>query len=245
VVDNAGDDLAAVRHINACGGPADGRAVLRPTPGASDVATLGWDLLVAVVKPPHAARREHVSGLSWEFGQAWLAGFAVSHMIVDRAHLLTRDQADAAAAAAARAGATLWLLWGTGIGPRCGGPPHLVGGQPAQVISLWEFYQRLPAAPPPAAAEPGQEDSWPPLPAADFPTFLAACRRYLPRDQFAQVARLYYDTAEAADAWLDTYAAPRDPRDGALTAAFEAALTVERRLGIRCKGLSAALRIPM
>lgn len=69
VVDNAGDDLAAVRHINACGGPADGRAVLRPTPGASDVETLGWDLLVAVAKPPHAARRERVSGLSWGTGR--------------------------------------------------------------------------------------------------------------------------------------------------------------------------------
>jgi hypothetical protein len=228
VVDNAGDDLAAVRHINACGGPADGRAVLRPTPGASDVETLGWDLLVAVAKPPHAARRERVSGLSWGYGQAWLAGFAVKHMIVDRAHLLTRDQTAKAAAAAAKAGATLWLLWGTGIGPRapgCDGPPHLVAGQPAQVISLWDFYQRLPAAPPSAAGEPGHEDSWPPLPAADFPTFLAACRRYLPRAGFAQVARLYYDTAEATDAWLDTYGAPRDPRDGQITAAFEAALT--------------------
>jgi hypothetical protein len=110
--------------------------------------------------------------------------------------------------------------------PRPGGdgPPHLVAGQPAQLISLWEFYQRLPAAPPSAAAEPGQDDSWPPLPAADFPTFLAACRRYLPRAGFAQAASLYYDTAEAADAWLESYGAARDPRDGQVTAAFEAAL---------------------
>ena len=69
----------------------------------------------------------------------------------------------------------------------------------------------------------GPAGDWPPLPAADFPTFLAACRRYLPRAEFAQVARLYYDTAEAADAWLDTYGAPRDPRDGQLTPGFEAA----------------------
>ena len=84
-------------------------------------------------------------------------------------------------------------------------------GRRTLVISLWEFYQRLPtAAPAPApAAEPG--DGWPPLPAADFSTFLAACRRYLPRAEFAQVARLYYDTAEATDAWLDTYDTPRDP----------------------------------
>lgn len=222
MVDNAGDDLAAVRHINACGGPAGHRAVLRPTPGAGDLLTTGWDLLVAAGKPPHAARREHVTTLSWEYGQAWLAGFGVTDLIVDRAHLLTRDQADAAAAAAAKAGAAVWLLWGTGYD----GAPHLVAGARTQVISLWEFYRRLPAAAPPlpVAAEPGQPGDWPPLPAADFLTFLAACRRYLPRREFAQVARLYYDTAEAADAWLDTYGAPRDPRDGQLTPGFEAAL---------------------
>ncbi len=250
VVDNAGDDLAAIRHLNACGGPAEGRAVLRPTPGARDAATLGWDLLVAAGKPPHAARSEGVSGLSWEFGQAWLAGFAVTDMIVDRAHLLTRDQAGAAAAAAVRAGATLWLLWGTGIGPPVpdrDGPPHLVAGQDAPVISLRELYQRLPAAPPPAATELGRPGSWPPLPAADFPTFLAACRRYLPRGEFAQVACLYYDTAEAADAWLDTYGAFRDPHDGQVTAGFEAALAGWLRdsaIGPAPCGPAALVRLP-
>jgi hypothetical protein len=230
VVDNAGDDLAAVRHVNACGGPAEHRAVLRPTPGAGDVLTTGWDLLVAAGKPPHAARREHVSALSWQYGQAWLAGSGVTDLVVDRAHLLTPGQADAAAAAAARIGACLWLLWGTGLDPYTpgyDGAPHLVAGTCTQVISLWEFYQRLPTAapPPPDAAEPGQPGEWPPLPAADFPTFLAACRRYLPRRDFATVAWLYYDTAEAADAWLDTYDAPRDPREGQITPAFEASLT--------------------
>ena len=228
VVDNAGDDLAAVRHINACGGPDQRRAVLRPTPGASDVLTTGWDLLVAAGKPPHAARREHVSAQSWEYGQAWLAGSGVTDLIIDRAHLLTPGQADTAAAAAAPAGATVWLLWGTGLDPYTpayDSAPHLVAGTRTQVISLWEFYRRLPAAAPPAA-EPGEpRDDWPPLPAADFPTFLAACRRYLPRPGLAQVARLYYDTAEAAEAWLNTYGAARDPRDGQLTPGFEAALT--------------------
>jgi len=228
VVDNAGDDLAAVRHINACGGPADGRAVLRPTPGAGDVDTLGWDLLVAAAKPPHAARRERVSALSWGYGQAWLAGFAVKHMIVDRAHLLTRDQTDKAAAAAAKAGATVWLLWGTGIGPA---PPAATGRRtwsPGSPPRSSPCGTSTSACPPPRRRRPRNRASrvtGPPLPAADFPTFLAACRRYLPRDQFAQVARLYYDTAEATDAWLDTYGGPRDPRDGHITAAFEAALT--------------------
>ena len=122
----------------------------------------------------------------------------------------------------------MWLLWGTGLDPYTpayDSAPHLVAGTRTQVISLWEFYRRLPTAAPPAA-EPGEpRDDWPPLPAADFPTFLAACRRYLPRPGLAQVARLYYDTAEAAEAWLNTYGAARDPRDGQLTPGFEAALT--------------------
>jgi hypothetical protein len=175
------------------------------------------------------AALEQVTKLSWEYGQAWLAGFGVTDLIVDRAHLLTCEQANAAAAAAGQAGATLWLLWGAGIdpySPACDGPPHLVAGTRTPVISLWDFYQLLPAAPlSAAAAEPAQAGSWPPLPAADFTTFLAACRRYLPRREFTQVARLYYDTAEATDAWLDTYGPPRDPRDGQITAGFEAALT--------------------
>ena len=96
VVDNAGDDLAAVRQINAYGGPAEHRAVLRPTRGPGDGLATGWDLLVAARKPPNAARREHVSALSWEYGQAWLAGLGVTNLVVDRAHLLTSDQVDAA-----------------------------------------------------------------------------------------------------------------------------------------------------
>ena len=237
VVDSGGDDLAAVRHLNTCGDAAARRAVLQPAPGPADVLTLGWELQATTGESSHAGRREDVIELSWEYGQAWLADSGVTDLIVDQAHLLTPGQVDTAATAAGRADANLWLLWGTGIDwllwgtgidpytPGSAGTPHLVAGTRTQVISLWEFYQRLPTAALPPSAEPEQPGNWPPLPAADFPTFLAACRRYLPRADFAQVARLYYDTADAADAWLDTYGAPRDPRDGQLTPRFEAALT--------------------
>ena len=230
VVDNAGDDLAAVRHLNACGGPADGRAVLRPTPGASDVLTLGWDLLVAAGKPPHAARREHVSGLSWEYGQAWLAGFGVTDLIVDRAHLLTRDQADAAAAAAAGPAPPCGCCGAPASTrtPGCDGPPHLVAGQRTQVISLWEFYQRLPAAAPPlpAAAEPGQPGrlaaaarrGLPHLPGGLPP--LPAPRASSPRSPACTTT----PPRPPTPGWTPT-ALPATRATGSITAGFEAALT--------------------
>ena len=71
VVDNAGDDLAAVRHINACGGLAEHRAVLRPTPGAGDVLTTGWDLLVAAGNhrtPPGASTSARCRGSTGRHG---------------------------------------------------------------------------------------------------------------------------------------------------------------------------------
>ncbi|MEV4251705.1 hypothetical protein AB0J52_00905 [Spirillospora sp. NPDC049652] len=92
LVDNAGDELAATRHINACGGPTHGRAVIRPTPGARGLTTLGLDVLVAAGKPPAAAAGERVTALAWELAEAWLTGAAVSDLIVDRTHLVTGEQ---------------------------------------------------------------------------------------------------------------------------------------------------------
>ncbi|MGR6924321.1 hypothetical protein ACU635_59525 [[Actinomadura] parvosata] len=42
------------------------------------------------------------------------------------------------------------------------------------------------------------------LPAADFPTFLAACRRRLDPADFPMVKTAFHDAAEATDAWFDT-----------------------------------------
>ncbi|GAT67027.1 hypothetical protein PS9374_02680 [Planomonospora sphaerica] len=205
IVDNAGDDLAATRHLNALGHLADGRAIVRPTPGASDLPTLGLDVLVALGKHPHAARNERVTD-GWTISRAWLEGAGVTDVIVDRAHLLTAEQAAALAALAAEAEATLWLLWSDSDPLQT---PAVHQAQqalqaPAEVIDLWEFHQRLPApARPPLAAGPGQESVWPPLPAADFTTFLAACRRRLARADFAQVHAIYHDAADATDDWLE------------------------------------------
>ncbi|MFC5753616.1 hypothetical protein [Actinomadura rugatobispora] len=207
VVDNAGDDVAAARHLAALGHPPHGRVVVRPTPGAGDVATLGLDLLVAIGKHPRAAKNERRTGFSWELGTAWLEGTGARDVIIDRAHLLGADQLTRLAATAITIGANLWLLWSTPTNPF---HDHAVArarglfDDRTQMLDLWEFQRRLPPpARPPLAAGHTDQRTWPALPAADFTTFLAACRRRLPREQFATVQAVFYDTAEATDAWYE------------------------------------------
>ncbi|MEV4251704.1 hypothetical protein AB0J52_00900 [Spirillospora sp. NPDC049652] len=89
-------------------------------------------------------------------------------------------------------------------------------------VSLWEFYARLPTVPVPAAPAAVR---WPPLPAADFTTFLAACRRHLDRRDFAYIATVYYAAAEATDTWLDAYDEPFAAIDRDLSLGFVTSLT--------------------
>ncbi|MES9604027.1 MULTISPECIES: hypothetical protein [Actinomadura] len=205
IVDNAGDDVAAARHLASLGRPPAGRVVVRPTPGALDVLTLGLDLLVAIGKHPHAARDERCSAFSWKLGTAWLQGTGARDVVVDRAHLLSADQLTELATATAGIGANLWLLWSTPTNPF---HDHAVAvarglfGDRTQMLDLWEFQRRLPPPElPPLATGHTDPAAWPVLPAADFTTFLAACRRRLTRADFATVQAVYYDTAEATDTW--------------------------------------------
>ncbi|MEV3986910.1 hypothetical protein [Nonomuraea sp. NPDC049758] len=203
LVDNTGGDAAASRHINTLDRPGGGCAVVRPTPGADDVETLGLDLLVAAGKHPHAARRERVVMHTWPIAASWLAGQAVTDLIVDRAHRLTGDQLKALARTAAHLEATLWLLWAAPADPGIALVRQALG-RPAKVVSLWEFHRRLPAPQQPLPPGPAEPEAWPALPSADFPTFLAACRRRLHPADFPMVKNAFHDAAEATDTWLDT-----------------------------------------
>ncbi|MDN5750252.1 MAG: hypothetical protein L0H64_17365 [Pseudonocardia sp.] len=209
LVANFGDDVGAATHLAALGGRGDGRVVVvRPTPGAGDLRTLGLDVLVAAGKRPDAAKTEGVSAACWDIARAWLRGREVGDVVVDRAHRLTEPQAAALAAFAAEVGASLWLIWGGREDPA-----HLHGalaadGRLVEQVGLWELRAQLPAPAPIIPTGPGDGRAWPVLPAANFTTFLAVCRRHLSSAEFGLVAEVYYDTAEATDAWLGTRERP-------------------------------------
>jgi len=223
LVANVGDDVGAAAHLAALGGRADGRVVVvRPTPGAGDLGTLGLDVLVAAGKRPGAAKAERVTAMSWEIARAWMRAGQISDVVVDRAHRLTEPQAAALAGFAAGVGASLWLVWGGRENPA-----HLhtalagAGGRAVDQVGLWEFRTQLPAPAPLIADGPGDGRAWPALPAAEFTTFLAGCRRHLTHAEFGLVAEVYYDTAAATDAWI----AARDRPGVDNQARFAATLT--------------------
>ncbi|GAA4102737.1 hypothetical protein [Nonomuraea soli] len=199
-----------------------GRVVVRPTPGASDTATLALDVLTALGKHPHAARNERAQNQAWQYGAAWLIGARISDLIVDRAHLLHPDRLADLVRLAERTGASLWLLW-------TGHPPaeleHALAALTQRVVEVRELpylsYCFDPAEDLPAdratdrsAARPlvgrsiaptPQASPWPALPSADFTTFLAACRRHLPGHAFTRVAGEFYAVAARAESWMLTH----------------------------------------
>jgi hypothetical protein len=161
LVTNVGDDVGAAAHLAAIGGGADGRVVVvRPTPGAGDLCTLGLDVLVAAGKRPGAAKAERVTAMSWEIARAWMRAGQVGDVVVDRAHRLTEPQAAALARFAAAVGASLWLVWGGRENPA-----HLhtalagAGGRAVEQVGLWEFRTQLPR--PPRSSRPGRATGGP------------------------------------------------------------------------------------
>ncbi|MBB6347229.1 hypothetical protein FHU36_003774 [Nonomuraea muscovyensis] len=198
LVDNACDDVAVSHHLNTLDGPGHSQVVVRPTPGTASVHSLGLDLLVALGKNPYAARTERLAASTWPAAAAWLRGQAVTDLIIDRAHRLTAGQLEVLAHTAVTADATLWLIWAAPHHEAIA-RLHALLDRPVDVIGLDDFRRLLPSPAHPRTREPDQQ---PALPAADFTTFLATCRRHLPGDDFAAVKQDFHATAAATDAWL-------------------------------------------
>ena len=203
IVGNPGDDAAITGCLASAGGLPAGRAVIRPTPGAPGRGTLGLDLLAAAGISPRPGHLDHApAGLHWDYARAWLAGHQITDLLCDRAHRLSGEQLAALGGLAAELAASLWLIWGSPADPA---PAAAVledaAGRPAERISMWDLYGQLhPARRSPVPPVPDAR-AWPPLPGADFITFLAACRRLLPAQDFAVIAAAYYDAADLTDLW--------------------------------------------
>ncbi len=203
IVENPSDHASITRHLAATGGLAAGRAIIRPTPGAADLCTLGLDVLVAAGISTEAAQKEHLRGVCWEYARAWLTGHRVTDLLADRAHRLTAAQLTALGGLAADLGASLWLLWGSSADPA----PAIaelrnVVGREVERIGMWDLCGQLEPVERKPVGLP-EADGWPPLPEADFITFLAACRRHLAAPDFAAVASAYYDAADMTDLWTE------------------------------------------
>jgi hypothetical protein len=113
MIRNRADSAITVGYLAELGGPAQGRAVLRPTPRTSERAVLGLDLLVALGKNPEMLRQErHLLGESWPLAHAWLAALDIRDLVLDRAHTVPAAAVLDLAALTGRCRHTrLWLVW--------------------------------------------------------------------------------------------------------------------------------------
>ncbi|WP_314250695.1 hypothetical protein [Streptomyces sp. DSM 40907] len=174
--------------------------VVRPNPVRS-ASDLVWDVLTAAGKNPAAARTNRLTiDSAWAAAAAWLAAARTAHIVVERGHRLSEKEAVRLAELADTVDATLWLIWcsprdATKMGNaleslghsrlhcRRGRLPSGGPNRPLRAIYLDGFYCLLPLPDPatslaPNADEnPDPDDDWPALPDADFPLFLAICRR--------------------------------------------------------------------
>ncbi|PRX44062.1 hypothetical protein B0I32_15318 [Nonomuraea fuscirosea] len=181
------------------------RLLIRPTPGGGDEVTLVLDVLAALGKNPEGLRRDKIGGTGWELARAWLTATDITDLLIDRANTLPTDRIADPIASADELGMWLWLIWS--------GDEHLSptmklivdAGHPDHVIRPQDLFDVLPLPPP---AQPDHREPWPALPAADFTTFHAACRRHLSPRAFARADELY----RAAIGRVHTWMAERDPR---------------------------------
>ncbi|MER6604185.1 hypothetical protein ACFWRZ_31970 [Streptomyces rubiginosohelvolus] len=221
VVIDAGDDPNLNRRLAAL--EAASRIVIRPNPVRS-TTDLVWDVLAAAGKNPAAVHSPRLSVAdAWKAVAAWLGAARVTDVIVERAHRLLPGEPLDLAKLADRIDADLWLIWSSPADPtracnsleslgrarRHGGRlppsgPH----RNVRVIGIDTFHTLLPL-PAPAASQPLHPDEhadtdadWPALPTADFPLFLAACRRRLAGDTFDQLNIAYRLEAQRTDEFV-------------------------------------------
>lgn len=200
-------DLAAYRRL------ADrdqdyGRIVVRPTPGTGGThASVAIDLLTAIGKNPDVLRDERLTAHAWDLARAWLVGFRITDVVVDRAHELPTDRLVDLAEVATDVDATLWLVWSTldTEGVHLAVKTLTVAGHPVKRTRPAMMEVSLPRPGPwyeaSSIATPPQPQ-WPTLPTADFTTFRVAARRHLSPRAFARVDDLYQDAAARTDRWI-------------------------------------------
>ncbi|MFF9432041.1 hypothetical protein [Streptomyces sp. NPDC014746] len=263
VVIDAADDPALGRRLAAL--ETTRRIVVRPNPVRS-TTDLVWDVLAAAGKNPAAVHSPRLSVAdAWKAVAAWLSAARVTDVIVERAHRLLPGEPLELARLADRIDADLWLIWSSPADPtrtcnsieslgrsrRGGGRlPHSGPHREVRVIGISIFHDLLPL-PAPAHHQPLNPDEhadtdadWPALPTADFPLFLATCRRRLAGDTFDQLNHAYRAEAQRTDEFVRRHR--HDFTPGRTPGEFQRQLNAylrDERLGTAASGRLALIRL--
>ena len=195
VVEDPNDSLELAQLVAGLADRAAGRAVCYPTPGPETSTQLAADLLVALGKRFDTLRFERQRPRAWPLVELWMAAEEIRHLFVLRAHLLHPDRWRELTALGHRHGINIWLI---------GAATSHLDRPPQGRRRPCRWNADTFAAHWADATTATQPDtaSFPEVPAEDFPTFRAACRRLLDAASFERVDHAYRQSMDDTNAWL-------------------------------------------
>lgn len=208
LVEDPEDSRDLVELVGALTNRLAGRAALHPTPGSSSSLQLASDLLVSLGKRFDALAFERARTRAWELVEIWMAAERVRHLFVLRGHLLAAGRWRELLELARRGGIEAWFVF---PGRLPAGVESLLATMscrrwdPCSFAAHWSDVARD------SAAE-DEEAEFPEVPAEEFYTFRAACRRLLTPANFERVDRTFCESVRRTSAALEPWKPkPRGP----------------------------------
>jgi hypothetical protein len=245
VVFDPADTRRLVEAVSSLADLSAGRAVCHAFPVGSSLYGLGVALLLGVGKRFDAAQVERVQSRCWRLAEIWLAAEGIRDLFILRAHILGARQWNALLELATTRRVRLWLVvHRSGLRPT---QQATLAETPATTLGAAEFLARWAETSP--VNRPGDADEFPQVPADDFPTFRATCRRLLDPASFMRVDTVYRRAFSAAHRWVRAQTANWHDRysgiDAEAVGAFVRDLTAPSASPgetlVRLRGVQAAL----
>lgn len=236
-------DTTYARWTAGLGDPDAGVAAVAARPGLRHSGWLARDLLAALGKRFTVAASGRSADRDWQLVPIWYAAHGITDLIVAGCQQLPAAVVDDLICHTRPLPLRLWLLADNHLPQPLADALAVWPTTPLAQADFTAHWHHHPARHPDAEEDGGEERLAARLPASDFPTFRADCRRLLADEGFARVDARY----RAAFARSQHGLADTDPGDAAAVAALarqlldDCATTAEMTVALRALQAAAFL----
>jgi hypothetical protein len=232
VVVDLDDTATNARYLHALNGPTRDIVVCEVPPGLRSSKRLSDVILAALGKRRDMTGADGSAGEMWDQAIAWIVGEQVRHLVVSRAHLLSRVLWERLLKLSALTDASLWLLV-QGASPTRW-QRELMRDWPLRRVAFPELQTRLRPRGKATPAIRYQHHEFPHVPDDEFPTFLASCYELLDRASYGRVEASFRAAINESSSWLAAQSDPAPPATEKIAAHLHALIrnapTLEERL---------------